>query len=298
MSNEFMALDIQKFAEGGAVGEGAAVGESQSGEKGAQVVYGKQSEENAQSAASSSPEGENSAAENKDAQGEETFEELIKGKYKDAYTKSVQGVLGKRLAQERAKTKEANAIMQKLMVRYGVNDTQALSKALDSDEVIEAIAADRGESPETVRELERLRVIENEQKHANEMALAQRSADEQYNRWVQEAEEIKAVYPEFNLENELENPQFRALITTKNPQYQISMQDAYKLIHHEELVKAAEAVAAEKLSKSVNARAARPSENGLGNQSGIVVKNDVSKLTKKDRADIARRVARGEVIEF
>ena len=296
MSNKFMALDIQKFAEGGAVGEGAAVGESQSGES--KVVYGRQSEENVQSAQSSSPEEEKGAAREKDPGSEETFEELIKGKYKDAYTKSVQGVLGKRLAQERAKAKEANAIMQKLMVRYGVNDAQALSKALDSDEVIEAIAADRGESPETVRELERLRVFENEQRRANEIAEAQKNADEQYNRWIQEAEAIKAVYPDFNLENELENPQFRALITTKNPQYQISMREAYRLIHHEELVKAAEAVAAEKLSKSVNARAARPSENGLGNQSGIVVKNDVSKLTKKDRADIAKRVARGEVIEF
>jgi hypothetical protein len=76
------------------------------------------------------------------------------------------------------------------------------------------------------------------------------------------------------------------------------MEHAYKVVHHDELIAAAEKSAAEKISKNVQSRAARPSENGLGNQSGVVVKSDVHKLTKKDRADLAKRAARGERIEF
>ena len=36
----------------------------------------------------------------------------------------------------------------------------------------------------------------------------------------------------------------------------------------------------------------------LGNQAGVIVKNDVSKLTPKDRAEIARRARMGETIKF
>ena len=56
--------------------------------------------------------------------------------------------------------------------------------------------------------------------------------------------------------------------------------------------------AAQQVTDNVRARGARPAENGVSSGSGFLVKSDVSKLTKKDRAEIARRAAHGEKIVF
>lgn len=53
-----------------------------------------------------------------------------------------------------------------------------------------------------------------------------------------------------------------------------------------------------KVAKSIAANGARPTENGTGAQSAAVVKSDVSQLTRADRDEIRRRVARGEKIRF
>ena len=49
---------------------------------------------------------------------------------------------------------------------------------------------------------------------------------------------------------------------------------------------------------SVRAKGARPAENGAAPRSAFVVKSDVNKLTKEDRATIALKAMRGEHIEF
>ena len=52
------------------------------------------------------------------------------------------------------------------------------------------------------------------------------------------------------------------------------------------------------IAKSVASRAKRPTEGAVSSQPSVEVKSDVSKLTKADREEIARRAARGEVISF
>ena len=42
----------------------------------------------------------------------------------------------------------------------------------------------------------------------------------------------------------------------------------------------------------------RPVENGSNDLSAAILKSDVSKLTPEQRAEIAKRVARGENITF
>ena len=46
------------------------------------------------------------------------------------------------------------------------------------------------------------------------------------------------------------------------------------------------------------ARGARPSENGGGAQNGIAARPDPARMTAAQRADIARRVAKGETVTF
>lgn len=82
----------------------------------------------------------------------------------------------------------------------------------------------------------------------------------------------------------------------------VPMEHAYKTLHFNELMHDAMATAASNTEKSVvsniRAKGSRPIENGTAAQSAFTIKDDVSKLSKKDRADIARRAARGEKIVF
>ncbi len=284
IKRELGALNIQLFAEGGAVGEGASVGNSQTGENNAEVNGG-------------NPDaGDNGASQNGEVKADEVTLDGIFEKYpelkKEADKRTAKAVQG-RVYQMNKSLQKSDAVLQKLMVRHGVETLDDLDKVLDSDEAFEALAAERGENPETMRELERLKVIEKNMQMQRRQEEIERKADETYNGWMREAEPLKERYPGFDLNAELQNPEFGKLL-----QRGIPMEHAYKLLHHDELIKAAETAAAEKISKSVQSRAARPSENGLGNQSGVVVKNDVHKLTKKERAELAKRAARGERIEF
>ena len=48
----------------------------------------------------------------------------------------------------------------------------------------------------------------------------------------------------------------------------------------------------------IRAKGSRPAENGTSSQSAFTVKDDPHKWTKQDRAEVARRVARGETIKL
>ncbi|MBR2131972.1 MAG: hypothetical protein IJ955_05420 [Oscillospiraceae bacterium] len=116
-------------------------------------------------------------------------------------------------------------------------------------------------------------------------------------RWAQEEQQIRALYPDFDLKREMENPQFIALLRADVP-----MRQVYELVHLEELKAEAARNAAraisDQMTANVRTRGARPSENGMSAHSAALVKNDVHNLSREDRAEIVRRAQRGETIRF
>ena len=76
------------------------------------------------------------------------------------------------------------------------------------------------------------------------------------------------------------------------------MEQAYKVLHMDDFLSKATAQAEKTITNNIRARGARPQENGAAPKSAVVVKDDVSKLTPADRAEIARRAAMGETITF
>lgn len=69
-------------------------------------------------------------------------------------------------------------------------------------------------------------------------------------------------------------------------------------MHFDEIMSAERNVTEQAVIQNIRAKGTRPTENGISSQSAFTIKDDVSKLTKADRAAIAKRVARGEIIEF
>ena len=115
--------------------------------------------------------------------------------------------------------------------------------------------------------------------------------------WYAESGDVSAKHPDFNLAQEINNPKFIALIRSG-----VDMKTAYEVIHHEDILEkirkenAAEAKKA--ATMELEARLSRPVENGLSSQSSAVIKKDVSLLTPEERAEIAKRAAKGEIISF
>ncbi len=304
------SIDLQRFAigaGGGADGAGdagvsAASAQPQTDVK---VLYGRQpaaeesavgTEENAEGENPDVQTAENDGEENAGENGAESFDDLIGGKFRNEFNERVNGIVQRRIAEKNSAHAQESALVKRLCARYGKKDIGELESFFNSEEAVSGAAVAAGMDPETFLELERLREENKSVREVQQQMQQVRAAERQYADWTREAESVRSVYGDFSLDEELRNPQFRSLIMTKNPQYAISMLDAYRITHFDEISQAAEAAAAEKVAKSVSARAARPTENGLGAGSGVVVKSDVKSFTKKDRQEIARRVARGEKI--
>ena len=318
-----MRIDLQLFAEGGggAAAGGGAAGTGGTGaaegtqsvatpvattqRKGvksnplADVKYGVQPEDRAVPAA------EGQATETVVAQPDRNaeFEKLIKGEYKDLYEARMRESLQKRFKGQQEITDKYNALTPTLEIlaqKYGVEvgDIEALNKAIEEDDsYFEDEALEKGL---TVEELKRIRKVERENaelKRQMEEQETRENANRLYSQWMQQEQETKGIYPSFSLEAEMQNPKFVDLLRSN-----IDVRTAYEVLHKDEIIPAAMQFTAkaveQKIANKIIANGARPVENGMNSQGAAVVKRDPTQLTKADRAEVNRRVARGEIISF
>ena len=298
-------LNLQLFAEGagdGGTAEGTGVTEtaagSQKGAKGnplADVKYGIQEE----SAPAAGVQTETVAQPDRNAE----FEKLIKGEYKDLYDAKVQDTIQKRLKGQKETVDKFNALtptLELLAKKYGVDatDIEALGKAIEEDDsYYEKEAMERGMTVQQLKEVKKMERENADLKAQMEEAQRQESGKKLYAAWLQQADEAKKVYPSFDLATEMQNPKFLDLLRSN-----IDVRTAYEVTHKDEIIAGAMQFTAKavesKIAKGIASNGARPSENGMSSQSAAVVKSDVSQLSKEDRAEIIRRVARGEKIRF
>ena len=230
-----------------------------------------------------------------------TFNDLINGEYKDLYQENFQKVFDRRFKEVKGMENELSAqkpILDKLMTRYGVNDVAQLDKALTEDtEYWEAVAESKGMTVEQYHAMEKLERENAELRAIRQRQIGQQQFQQQIDKWYQEADKVKELYPSFDFKTEAQNPEFLSLLRNGN-----TVEHAYKVLHFDELTQNAARVAAQTADAQAQARikqkASRPSENGTSSQSAAIVRNDVSSLTRKERAEIARRVQRGEKIVF
>lgn len=121
--------------------------------------------------------------------------------------------------------------------------------------------------------------------------------DRQVAGWLQDAAAMEKEYGGFQVRREMQNPKFRGLIQAGVP-----MRQAYESLHLVEIKRAVARQTARETERRVvdgiRARGARPSENGAASQTPVTTRTDLSRLTRQDRAAIAKRVSRGEKITF
>lgn len=315
MDEYLLRARLDLFAEGAGDGAGAAEGQTASeGQEAVQlqprrskrtgaydnVIFGRQAEAEAQSDNADDA----GQPEQNDAQArQEAYKNLIQGDYKDLFQADVQRIIDRRFKETKqleSTLSKAQPVLDMLTAKYGIqnSDYEALAKAIESDDSQWVEAADQaGMSVDQYREYNKLQqqnmlFQRQEAERQRQMAIQQ-----QVQRWTEEAENLKQRFPTLDINQEIQNPEFARLLQANVP-----VETAYMAVHADDIVSAAMVntarAAEQKVADNIRANRARPAENGASSQSAFVYKNDVTKLSKADRAEAVRRAARGETISW
>lgn len=118
-----------------------------------------------------------------------------------------------------------------------------------------------------------------------------------HDRWVSEAEALRAQYPDFLLKEELADPTFTGMLRVGVP-----LRTAYQARHLDAILEQAAQSAAQQAAAEATRRAAalaaRPAENGVTPGAAAFTTPDVNSLTRAQREQLERRAAKGETIRF
>lgn len=258
--------------------------------------------------------GEGEQAEKKAADPAEkrrAFGQLMQGEYAAEFEEAMQRA-AQVAAQNIQNNPQVKALMDALGEAYGVDASSpdslaALTDAVKNGKVkndayYETLAAEKGISVKTAREMDRM---EGELQRANaekQRAEQMRAAAEHQQRvaavqaqWQAEAEKLQQKYPSFALDEVLNNPAVADMIRRG-----IGLEAAYRAAYFDQLIENQTALTAKQVEQGVAARiqqrGQRPTENGVRPGGAAETKVDVEHMTRAQRAELARRARRGERI--
>ena len=231
------------------------------------------------------------------------FEKLIKGEYREQFEQRIKDNLKRRFKESSAlkeRVSKSDEILNMLKIKYGITEgsMDEIASAIKNDnEYLKKEALERGIEPDTLQRLKELEYENESMKMQIERGLEERKMLSTVNNWINDARFLKEKYPDFDIEKEAQNESFAKMLRAG-----IDLKSAYYASHHEDIVdsmvKKASEEASVKITDSIRARGIRPNENGLSDRSTAIIKTDVSKLTPRERAEIAKRVMNGEEISF
>lgn len=245
------------------------------------------------------------------AEKRKAFGQLMQSEYAAEFEEALQRA-SEMAVQNVLDNPAVKGLMDALGEAYGIDvqsadNLAALTEAVKNgkvknDEYYETLAAERGISVKTAREMDRM---ESELQRANaekQRAEQIRQAAEHQQRaaavraqWEAEAAQLKVKYPAFELDEVLNNPSVADMIRRG-----IGLEAAYRAAYFDQLMEASTARTAQQVEQGVTARiqqrAQRPAENGAHPGGAAEMKVDVAHMTAKQRAELAKRARRGERI--
>lgn len=245
------------------------------------------------------------------AEKRKAFGQLMQSEYAAEFEEALQRA-SEMAVQNVLDNPAVKGLMDALGEAYGIDvqdadNLAALTEAVKSgkvknDEYYETLAAERGISVKTAREMDRmeseLQRANAEKQRAEQIRLAaehQQRAAAVRAQWEAEAAQLKVKYPAFELDEVLNNPSVADMIRRG-----IGLEAAYRAAYFDQLMEASTARTAQQVEQGVAARiqqrAQRPAENGAHPGGAAEMKVDVAHMTAKQRAELAKRARRGERI--
>jgi len=283
-------LNLQLFADGQAAVSGS------NGADAAPTISGQESP------------GEASAAPAQDAAVD--FDGMLKSnpQFKAEYDQRVKKALDGRFKEFnslRERQEKSQPMFEMLAEKYGVKsgddgtyDQDAIMKAImDDDTFYEQEAMEKGL---TVAQLKEIRSMERENAELKRQMQEQMQEQEDrafFGELVQQGEALKAIYPGFDIQAEMANPQFARLVMNGVP-----VKGAFEALHMDEIMGGAMQFAAQKVTEKVSnayaANKARPRE--IGSSAGLPSQSefDPTRLTREQRKELRERIYRGEKISM
>ena len=176
-------------------------------------------------------------------------------------------------------------------------DYQALATAIvDDDSLYEDKALEMGVPIEEAKKID-----QHEQQVAREArTLEQQRIQQHIAQLERQGEELKKLFPNFDLRKELQNPAFARM--TAPGKGIMSVEDAYRAVHRQEIEAASMQViaqkTAEKFSNAIQAGGRRPDEAGTTGRAPSVTTLDYRTASKEQRDALKQRIreaaARGQ----
>lgn len=233
------------------------------------------------------------------------FEDLIKGDFKDEYSKRTSATIQERVKNIKASEETLSKLTPALEMLYqqkGIapGDVDALVKALtDDDSLYEEEALQRGIPVETLKQMKQLERETGLLKRQSEERAQRELFDRHIQGLVEQSKELQQLYPGFNLQQELQNETFARLT---GPNSGISVKQAYYAVHQQEIEAAQAAAIAQRtamdMSRSIQSGSSRPQENGLGSSNPVSLSDNPANWSAQRRKEIAARAKAGESISF
>lgn len=235
------------------------------------------------------------------------FSELVKSEeYKQEAQEYFDSRIGRRLAKYKGLEADNQAmrdIIDKVNLRYGVNpesDTflADFAAAVDKDtRLYEDEAANAGMTVDEFVKVKSAERIIAQNKAAEQNRLFNEMTQRHVNNLIQQAEAFKEKVPAFDIQAEMENPQFKKLVDPPElGGVGLSVENAFNAFHHNEIMQATLANAVNQASVStanaVQTNLSRPQESGLNSSRSAVTKLDPSKLKLEDFRKISEEYRR------
>lgn len=210
-----------------------------------------------------------------------SFSELIKGEYKSDFTDKVNEIVSKRfkeLKKSEERLTQLNGAFSGVMAKRGANTLEELMEKLSADE------SDGNDKRNSQEEIKKDLLLENYRK----MAVGR-----QYSDWISQADEVKKMYPDFDVLKEIKNPVFK-----NGLKLGMDITSLYRALHFDEISKEIESKAFAQASLKAASYRTRPSEIGSKEPGAVKSAFNVNALTDEDMEKIVKRIARGDKISF
>lgn len=241
------------------------------------------------------------------------FEDLIgkSGKYNKQFTARVDEILKKRHGQTEGMKSEISALTGKveeyerglapLYQLYGVQNVGELYDKISANSSFwEEEAERRGMTASELQaqikrdmELAELRRENERLKSAEEGRANEAKQRAQYEMWDAQVAKLRESVPDFDMQSEMENNRdFAKLIRAG-----IGIDMAYNMTHMDEQISRAKEDGRKEAAEQIAQRKARPKENAAAYSGGASITPKMP-TTAAERAEVAKRAARGEMIDF
>ena len=253
------------------------------------------------SATETSPEANNNSdvpvEEVKESNPDAEFESLVAGKFKDQYEKKLKAAMDRRFKKADAAEKynqSVKPLVEEIAAKYGITDgnVDAILTQFRADKTnYEAEALEKGIPVDAVRQMRELERQNRILTQARDEAFQEQQRRAEFNRFMQQADEVKQKYPAFNVENEMNDSAFMAMIHAG-----VSVENAYVARHSDEILSQtipyAINKATEKVTNAVKANGKRVLEGGAGNAAPAAVSDTHKPVSEMNSDEIKALVAR------